>query len=320
MKLLAAIGLAATVMLYGPAQAQDFPTRPITLVNPYSAGGPADLIGRTIADAVSKIIGQPVVVENRPGAATAIAATYVAQADPDGYTLIIAGSPTHVITPALQDVNYEGIEGFTPVSMVALVPNVLVVASKSGIKSVDELIAKAKEAPDTLSFASVGNGSLPHLSSVLFQEETGTKLVHIPYKGAAPAVVDLLGGNVDMGFLNAPPMMSYFKSGELTPLAVAASKRSKQLPDVATMEELGHGKFEMSTWYGISAPAGTPADVVAKLDDAVAKALQMPDVDERLTAQGVEIFYKPSAEFGDYLAQDAKRMLSLLKSAGVTKQ
>src|SRR5690606_21801722 len=143
---------------------------------------------------------------------------------------------------ALQEVNYEGIEGFAPISMVALVPNVLVVNANSGIESVDQLVATAKEAPDVVSFASVGNGSLPHLSSVLFQQETETQMVHIPYGGAAPAVVDILAGNVDMGFLNAPPMMPYFENGELTPLAVAAPVRSQQLPDVPTMEELGYGE------------------------------------------------------------------------------
>jgi len=318
MKLLTAISVVAAVAAFVvPASAQDYPTRPITLINPYSAGGPADLIGRTVAEGMSQILGQPVVVENRPGAATAIAATYVAKADPDGYTLLIAGSPTHVITPALQKVNYEGIAGFSPVSMVANVPNVLVVSTASGIKTVQDLVAKAKVADDAVSFASVGNGSLPHLSSVLFQQRTETKLVHIPYGGAAPAVVDILGGNVDMGFLNAPPMMAYFSSGELTPLAIAASTRSEQLPDVQTMEELGYGEFEMSTWYGISAPAGTPDDVVAKLNDAINQTMQTPEVRERLTKQGVQLFYKSTADFASYLASDADRVITLINDAGV---
>ncbi len=321
MKLFAALGLAAAVAAgAGPSLAQDYPTRPVTIVNPYSAGGPADLISRTLAEGMTKILGQPVVVENRPGAATAIAATYVAQSDPDGYTLLIAGSPTHIITPALQDVNYKGIEDFSPVAMVAMVPNVLVVAASSGIKTVDDLVAKAKEAPDAVSFASVGNGSLPHLSSVLFQQRTGTQLVHIPYKGAAPAVVDLLAGNVDMGFLNAPPMMKYFEDGELIPLAIAAPERSDQLPDVPTMEELGLGEFNMSTWYGISAPAGTPDDVIAKLDDAISQSENDPEIRDRLTKLGVVIFFKPAKEFASYLATDSKRMLDLLDAAGVKPQ
>ena len=309
-----AAGFAA---LAGAGAAQDFPSQPITIVNPYSAGGPADLISRTLAEGMSERLGQPVVVENRPGAATAIAATYVAQSEPDGYTLLIAGSPTHVITPALQEVNYQGVESFAPVSMVANVPNVLVVNAESGITSADELAERAGEAPDTLSFASVGQGSLPHLSSVLFQQETDTQMVHIPYGGAAPAVVDLLAGNVDMGFLNAPPLMSHFESGDLTPLGVAASERSDQLPDVPTMKELGYGDFQMSTWYGISAPAGTPEDVVSTIDEAIAATLEDPEIRQKLMQQGVEPFYKSSDEFAAFLEQDAGRMLDLLETANV---
>ncbi|WEX08709.1 tripartite tricarboxylate transporter substrate binding protein [Chelativorans sp. AA-79] len=308
----AAVGLTC---LAGAAGAQDFPSRPVTLVNPYSAGGPADLIGRTIAEGMGDILGQPVVVENRPGAGTAIAATHVAQSDPDGYTLFIGGSPSHVITPALMTTNYDGIEDFAPVSMVANVPNVLVVNASSGMETIDDLIAKAKEAPEAISFASVGVGSLPQFAAVLFQQVTGTELTHIPYGGAAPAVVDLLAGNVDMAFLNVAPLLQYIQEGQLRPLGVAASERSDQIPDVPTMEELGYEGFQMSTWYGISAPAGTPPDVIAKLDEAIAKTLQEEDVRERLTNQGVQIFYKPSSEFTDYLAADAKRMLELIDTA-----
>ncbi len=314
------IGLAAALAATAaPAFAQQFPDHPVTIVNPYSAGGPADLISRTIGEGMAKILGQPVVVENRPGGATAIAATYVAQAPADGYTLLIAGSPTHVITPALQHVDYNGIDSFAPVAMVALVPNVLVVKAGSDVDTIEKLVAKAKSAPDAVSFASVGNGSLPHLSAVLFGQQTGAQMVHIPYKGAAPAVVDLLAGNVDFGFLNAPPLTSHIEAGDLKALAVAASERVPTLPDVPTMAEAGFGDFEMSTWYGISAPAGTPADVVAKLDDAIAQTLKDPDITDKLTKQGVAIFYKPSAEFAAYLKKDAGRMLELLSKAGVGK-
>lgn len=321
MKLVAMLGLAATLTIGAASvMAGEFPNKPITIINPYAAGGPADLISRTLAEGMTKILGQPVVVENRPGAATAIAATAVAEAAPDGYTLLIAGSPTHVVTPALQEVNYDGIKDFAPVSMAALVPNVLAVGKVSGITTLDQLIEKAKSGNDAVSFASVGNGSLPHLASIFFQQETGTTMVHIPYKGAAPAVVDLLAGNVDMGFLNAPPLMANFESGDLIPLGVAASKRAGKLPNVPTMEELGFKAFEMSTWYGISAPTGTPKDVVAKLDDAINKSLSDSQIANRLADQGVDVFYKNSADFASYLATDADRMLSLIKTAGLTKQ
>lgn len=321
MKLTAALSLATALMLgAAPAMAQDFPSKPITIINPYSAGGPADLISRTLAEGVSNILGQPVVVENRTGAATAIAATAVAKAPADGYTLLIAGSPTHIIVPALQSVNYDGIADFTPVATVALVPNVLAVNKKSGITNIEQLVAKAKESDDAVSFASVGNGSLPHLSAAFFQIETETKMVHIPYKGAAPAVADLLGGNVDMGFLNAPPLMPHFESGDLIALGVASPKRSAKLPDVPTMEELGFNGFEMSTWYGISAPAGTPDDVVAILTDAFGKALAKPEIAERLAERGVEVNYMDNQGFAALLARDSDRMLGLIESAGLVKQ
>ena len=319
MKLTIAFCISAALALSAvTAQAQDFPTKPVTIINPYSAGGPLDLLTRIVADAMGPVLGQPVIVENRPGAATAIGATAVAGANPDGYTLLIAGAPTHAITPVIQpDVTYDGLEDFKPVSMVALVPNVLVVNKASGIANMDELVAKAKEKEDALSFASVGNGSLLHLLSVFFMQETGTKMVHIPYPGAGPAVVDLLAGNVDMSFLNVPPVMSNVESGDLVPLAVASSKRAAQLPDVPTMIELGFKDFDISAWYGISAPAATPDDVVAKLDSAVAQVLKDPALADRLEQQGVEIFYKNSADFASFLKQDAVRMEGLIKSAGL---
>ncbi|KAA2312677.1 tripartite tricarboxylate transporter substrate binding protein [Puniceibacterium sp. HSS470] len=297
--------------------AEGYPSQPITLVNPYSAGGSADLIARTLAESLTEQLGQPVVVENRPGAATAIAATHVARADPDGYTLLIASAPTHFITPVLQDVQYKGLEDFAPVAMVASVPNVLVVSGKSGMTSLEDLVATAKQAPDTLAFASVGNGSLPHLSSVLFMQETDTHMVHIPYGGSAPAVVDLLAGNVDMAFLNLPPMLPHIESGDLVALGIAAPNRAPLLPDVATMTELGLGEFQMSTWYGISAPAGTPDDVVTKLDAALHTALEQDSIKDRLGKSGVLEFYKDHSEYAAFLKSEATRMLDLLTSADV---
>ena len=246
---------------------------------------------------------------------------HVAQAEPDGYTLLIAGSPTHVITPELQpDADYDGVADFAPVALVATVPNVLVVPTSLGVTTAQELADLAASEADALAFASVGNGSLPHLSSVLFMQETGSQMVHIPYGGAAPAVVDLLAGNVDMGFLNAPPLMSHIENGDLVALGIASDERSEQLPDTQTMEELGFGNFQMSTWYGLSAPAGTSEDVIATLDEAVKTALDDADVREKLSSQGVMVTYRPSADFAAFLATDAERMLGLLDAAGVEGQ
>lgn len=320
MKTVIKLGLAVAVAAAGPigALAQDYPSRPITLVNPYSAGGSADLIARTIGEYMGRALGQPVVVENRTGAATAIAATYVADAAADGYTLLLAGSPTFVITPALNlDAGYDGIKDFEFVSMVANVPNLLVVSKQSGITSAQQLVDRAKEAPDTVAYASVGGGSLPHLTGLMFANEIGAQMLHIPYPGVAPATVDLLAGNVDTGFLNLPALMPHIQSGDLVPLAVAATKRGTQLPDVATMGELGFQDYEMGTWYGIAAPAGTPADVVAQLDEAVKQAMATPEVQDRLQQQGVELFYKNSADFLSYLNADAAIVLGLIDSSGV---
>jgi tripartite-type tricarboxylate transporter receptor subunit TctC len=318
MKRLAFVVLALS-MLAVHATAQSFPERTITLINPYAAGGPADLLARTIAEGMSEALGKPVVVENRPGAGTAIGARAVATANPDGYTLFIGGSPTHVITPALmKDANYDGIKDFTPVATVANVPNVLVVPPDRAYKDVKELIAAAKQANGTMAFASIGVGSIPQLLGVLFQLRADLKLVDVPYKGAAPALIDLIGGRVDMAFLNAPAILSQVKSGQLRALAAANTTRTKALPDTPTMAEAGYPAVAMSTWYGISAPAKTPRDVVNKLHAAVAKTLNTPKSREKIEAQGAEIFVKNPDEYAAFLQADAKLMLELIKAANMT--
>ena len=252
MKRLALAILLVMSPLAGGAHAQPFPDRPITLVNPYAAGGPADLLARTVADGMSEVLGRPVVVDNRPGAGTAIGARAVAQARPDGYTLFIGGSPSHVITPALmKDANYDGIKDFTPVSTVANLPNMLVAPPSRPYKSVKDLVAAAKEANGKMTFASIGVGSIPQFLGVLFQLRAGVTLVDVPYKGAAPASVDLLGGRVDMAFLNVPAVLAQVQSGQLRGLAIADAKRAKGLPDTPTMAESGYPSVAMSTWYGI---------------------------------------------------------------------
>jgi tripartite-type tricarboxylate transporter receptor subunit TctC len=318
MKRLAFVVLALS-MLAGHATAQSFPERTITLINPYAAGGPADLLARTVADGMSEALGRPVVVENRPGAGTAIGARAVATANPDGYTLFIGGSPTHVITPALmKDANYDGIKDFTPVATVANVPNVLVVPPDRAYKSVKDLVAAAKQANGKMAFASIGVGSIPQLLGVLFQLRADLKLVDVPYKGAAPALIDLIGGRVDMAFLNAPAILSQVKSGQLRALAVANTTRTKALPDTPTMAEAGYPAVAMSTWYGISAPAKTPREVVNKLHAAVAKTLDTPKSREKIEAQGAEIFVKNPDEYAAFLQADAKLMLELIKAANMT--
>ena len=320
MKRLAIAILVAMASSAGHAVAQSFPERPITLVNPYAAGGPADLLARTVADGMSEVLGRPVVVENRPGAGTAIGARTVAQAKPDGYTLFIGGSPSHVVTPALmKDANYDGIKGFTPIAMVADVPNVLVVPPSRPYQSVKELVAAAKSAGGSMTFASIGVGSIPQFLGVLLQLRTDVKLIDVPYKGGAPAAVDLLGGRVDLAFLNVPAVLSQVQGGQLRALAVAAATRAKSLPNTPTMAEVGYPGIEMSTWYGISAPAGTSREIVSKLYAAIAQTLNTPKVKEKIETQGAQLFLKNPDEYAAYLQADAKLMLELIKLAKMTR-
>lgn len=318
MKKLISMGLVAALTAIAPASAQDFPTRPITLVVPYSAGGSADFIARTLAEYMSRELPQPVVVENRPGAATAIAAASIATGEADGYTMMLAGSPTYVVTPALNpDAGYTGIEDFEFVSMIVNVPNVLAVSTASGITTIDELVARAQGAPDTISYASFGNGTLPHLTGLMFADEIGAQMLHIPYPGGAPAVVDILAGNVDTGFLNVPTLMPHILSGDIVPLAVASTQRAAQLPDVQTMDELGFNEYEMGAWLGMAVAAGTPSEAIDVLDDAFETALANPEVQERLENQGADVFYLNSSDFEDFVTQDAETVLGLIETSGV---
>ena len=264
---LAKVGAAvlALAAVATPSHGQTYPSSPIMLVNPYAAGGPADVLARPIASAMAEILGQQVVILNKPGAATAIAALHVARAPADGHTLLLSTASAHIVTPALTKVGYDGIKDFAFVAMIASVPNVLVVRPTLPAKDVAELIALAKAKPGTLNFGSVGNGSQPHLAAELFQQMTGTKLNHIPYKGAAPATTDLLSGQIDLAFLNVPVLLPHISAGKLRALAATTHKRAEQLPDVPTLDELGLKGFDVATWYGITAPAGTPSAIVDKL-------------------------------------------------------
>jgi tripartite-type tricarboxylate transporter receptor subunit TctC len=309
----ALIGHVIPSALAGP-----YPNGPITLVNPYAAGGPADVLAHTIIDPLKDMLGQPIVLLNKPGGATAIAAAYVAAAPPDGQTLLLAGASSHIVTPALTKVGYDGMRDFDFICMVAAVPNVLVVRSELPATTVPELVSLAKQMPGKLNYGSVGIGSQPHLAAELFRQRTGTNITHVPYKGAAPALVDLLGGQIDLAFLNLPPLLPHIHSGALRALAVARLQRAEQLPNIPTMDELGYTGFDVTTWYGLSAPAGTPNEITGKLADAFATVLRLPDVKAKLASQGAEVFYLPPKQFLAYLADDANRLRQLIKTANIT--
>jgi tripartite-type tricarboxylate transporter receptor subunit TctC len=311
-----AICLAA-VLPVSSVFAQNFPAGPISLVNPYAAGGPADVLARIIIEPMAVTLGQPVVLVNKPGGATAVAASSVSVAPKDGHTLLMANASSHIVTPLLSKVTYDGIKDFSFICMIATVNNVLVVREGLPVKSVPELVALAKSKPGALTYASVGNGSQPHLAGELFQQMTDTKLTHVPYRGAAPATVDLLAGQIDLGILNAPPLLEHIKTGKLRALGISSLQRSTQLPDVATLDEQGLKGFNVVTWYGISAPAGTPPAVIEKIAAAFEKSVNSPDVKAKLAAQGVETYYLGPKEFTAYLADDARRMGDLIKSANI---
>lgn len=300
------------------SHAQSYPSNPIMLVNPYAAGGPADALARPLASAMGDSLGQQVVILNKPGAATAIAAQQVARAPADGYTLLLSTASAHIVTPALMPkIGYDGIRDFAFVAMIASVPNVLVVRSALPVNDVKELVALAKQKPGTLSYGSVGNGSQPHLAAEMFQHMTGTKLNHIPYKGAAPATTDLLSGQIDLAFLNAPVLLPHIASGKLRALATTTMKRAEQLPDVPTLDEFGLKGFDVATWYGVTAPAGTPLAIVDRLAAVLGKVLASPEIKAKFAAQGTEVFLLPPKEFAAYVQEDAKRLTDLIKSANI---
>ena len=318
MKRIVALAALACISFAGNLAAQNYPSRTITLVNPYAAGGPADLLARTVAEGMASALGQSVIVENRVGAGTAIAAAYVAHAQPDGTTLFIGGSPSHIIASAIsKNAKFDGIKDFSFISMVGNVPNVLVVPAQRPYRTVPELIATAKAANGSMNFASVGQGSLPQLLGLKFQQAGNFKLVHVPYGGAAPASTDVLAGRIDLAFLNLPPFLPHIQAGTIRALAIANEVRSEALPQLATMGELGFADFDMSTWFGISAPAGTPRAIVDKLASAIAETLKSPGAKDKLAKAGIEMFLKGPDEYAAYVQQDAKRMLPLIEAAGL---
>jgi tripartite-type tricarboxylate transporter receptor subunit TctC len=312
-----ALSAALLASAFVPASAQNYPTAPITLVNPYAAGGPADVLARTVIEPMRADLGQEIVLVNKAGGATAIAASYVATAPKDGYTILLASASSHIVTPLLTKVTYDGMKDFTFICMIASVDNALMVRKDLPAKNVQELIALAKKEPGKLTYASVGNGSQPHLAGELFQQMTGTKLIHVPYKGAAPAAVDMVAGQIDMGILNLPPFIEHIKSGSLRGLAVAGLKRNNAVPDMPTLDEAGLKGFNVVTWYGIAAPAGTPQPVVDKLAAAFKKSLENPDTKAKLAKVGFATFYLPPKEFVAYLGEDEKRMSNLIKTANI---
>ena len=310
--------LAAVALSVGAASAAAaYPDRPVVLVNPYAAGGPADVVARSLARALEKRLGQPVVVENKPGGGASIGTGFVARAKPDGYTLLLGTSAGHVVTPLMQKTVYDGVKGFAFCSVVAVQPIMLVVNPSRGIRSVSELIARAKAEPGKWSYGSAGVGGATHLGAELFQQVAGVQLNHIPYAGASPAVNDVVGGQTDLAMLNLSASLPFIRQGRLLALAYASDKRSPLLPDVPTLAEAGVAGADAATWYSLAAPAGTPADIVRTLSDAVRAVNDDPDYRRVMQEQAIALMALSPREADAYVAKDQADMRRLLGTLGL---
>ncbi|HYC45236.1 MAG TPA: tripartite tricarboxylate transporter substrate binding protein [Burkholderiales bacterium] len=298
------------------ATVQDFPSRPIRLVVPVPPGGSSDGLARVVAQRMSESWGQQVIVDNRAGAAEIIGTDIVAKANPDGYTLVLV-SLRYSVNPSVLKLPYDAVKDFEPIIMTAAVGNVLVVNSKTPIKSVKELIALAKQKPDTLTFGSSGIGGAPHLIGEFFALQTGTKLRHIAYKGGGPAIADLVAGNTSMSFASMTSSLPFIKAGRLRPLAVSSKERSAQLPDVPTMGEAGVPNLEVRDWQGILGPRGVPKPTADKLNAEIARILRAAENQERLAAMGLEVIASSPQQFRDAIASEIKRWAKVVKDANI---
>jgi len=294
-----------------------YPARPVRLIVPFAPAGSADALARTLQPSLSDTLGQPVVIDNRPGASSTIGTEMAARAAPDGYTLVMI-TTTHTVNPSLlAKLPYDSVKDFSPVSLVVSQPNILVVHPSVPVKSVKELVALAKAKPNSLNFASGGNGSSPHLSGELFKLVAAIEITHIPYKGSGPGVTDLLGGHVQMMFAGPLALEQHIKSGRLRALAVADRRRSTVVPDIPTMTEAGFPGVETGTWYGILAPARTPPAIVTSLQRTIARTVQMPDLKSRIVNQGVDIVASSPDDFHKFIIAEIAKWSRVVQKAGV---
>ena len=311
MALLPAFGMVS-------AQAQTYPSKPVRIIVGFAPGGGTDIVARLLAQKLSEAMGQSFIVENRAGATGMIAAKLVATAPADGYTLLMGHVNSQAIAPALMErPQYDPVKDFAPVAYVGYVPNVLVVNSALPVKTLPELLALAKSRPAGLSFASPGVGSTNHLAGEMLRKETGGNYVHVPYKGSSPAIVDLLAGQIDMNFDAMSSVAPYIKAGRLRPLAVTTPERDPDLPDVPTMAELGFQTFNITNWYGVVAPAGTPQAVTGSLHGAIQRILQMPDVSRKLAELGVRGENMTTEQFGQFMRIELVKYRDIAKRTGV---
>jgi tripartite-type tricarboxylate transporter receptor subunit TctC len=315
-----AAALAAAILPAAPALA-DYPEREVRIIVPFPAGGTTDIAARVVAAELGKAWNKPVVVDNKAGAGGNVGTAEAARAAPDGYTLLMGTVSTHAINQSVYaKLPYDPVKDFVPVTLVIPVPNILELnpqfADRHGIRNVADLIDYLKANPDSVNMASTGNGTSTHLSGELFQNMTGTRMTHVPYKGSSPALTDVMAGSADLIFDNLPSSMGFLKSGKLRPLAVTGAQRSPALPDVPTMAEAGVAGYDASSWFGLLAPAGTPPAVVDKVQRDVAAALRLPAVRAQLQAQGATPSGNTPGEFKQFMAQETAKWAEVVKKSG----
>jgi len=315
-KLLVSLGFALSAQL---AAAQAFPDRPITLVVPNPPGGLVDTSARLLSEPLTRVIGQPIIVDNKPGASGNTAYQYVAKAKPDGYTLLISYSGYHVGNPALFDkLPWDPVKDFSPVALLTVSTNVIAVHPSVPVNNLKEFIAYAKANPGKLNYASQGNGSVSHIGTEIFKQTTGVEMVHVPYKGSGPAIQDVLAGQVQVFISTPPSLMQHVQSGKLKGLAVTGKNRHPGMPNVPTTAEAGLPSFQLESWVALYAPVGTPAPVINKLSDAVKQSLALPEVKDRSDAAGVELRYLNPAQMDALLKKELPYWNKAIKAANIT--
>jgi tripartite-type tricarboxylate transporter receptor subunit TctC len=307
----------ALALLPTAALAQDFPIKPIKLIVPFPPGGPNDIIARVVGQRMSELVKQPIVIDNRGGQAGVLGTDAVAKSNPDGYTIGIVSASALAISPTMENVAYDVVKDFAPITLVVTVPEMLVVASDVPAKNMDELVALAKAQPGKLNFASAGVGGLPHLAGELFKLTAKIDIVHVPYRGAAPAINDLLGQQVQMTFLDLPVLLPHIKAGTLRGIALGAPARAPTAPDVPTTAEVGMPELLIENWYGMIAPAGTPEKIVATLNRIANEAMADASVQQKLADQGLAVAGDAPEHFRDFIAAETRKWADVIKNAGV---
>jgi tripartite-type tricarboxylate transporter receptor subunit TctC len=320
MRILAALVTTLSLLLPASVAAQDFPNKPIRLIVPFPPGGPNDIIARVIGQRMSELLKQPVLIDNRGGQGGAFGTDAVAKAKPDGYTIAISSAGALAISPSMEKVGYDTLKDLQPITLIATVPEMLVVATNVPASNMAELVALAKARPGKLNFASSGPGSLPHLAGELLKLTARIDIVHVPYRGAAPAINDLLGQQVQMTFLDLPVILPQIRAGALRGIAIGSPQRAATAMEVPTTAEAGMADLRIENWYGMVAPAGTPTAVVAALNSTAIEAMRDPAVQEKLAVQGLTLIGDTPEHFRNFIDTETRKWAAVIKDAGIATE